>query len=184
MPDNQDKDVPKAGTQTNSPVQNDSFDSKDKIPIFWGPGQLTTYPDYSPPVDWHGPEPLNIPKVLRFIYAAQGSYDSDAYPKAGGGGGDSPYYTITEVRDHLPPFPTSFAVVVRYSFTGLDSIYTTPAFVVDPSTLLAVDVRGHFTVGLKYRVTYPATAALNYLIGGTHGDGFYARSTGEFITPF
>lgn len=64
------------------PVTINSFHDIDRLPIFWGPGQLTDkYPDYSAPnVDeWRKFEALNIPQVVRFIYAAKKVYKKDDY---------------------------------------------------------------------------------------------------------
>lgn len=186
MSDNKDLG-PHQSDNPKAPVLNSGFDNPDKLPILWGPNQLGTGSGYAPPdpTAWRGKEPLNIPQVCRFIYAAQSSYDSSKYPKPGPV--EAPYYEIVEIISHRAPFPYDFVIRVRDSSTGIVSFYTTADYVRDYSTYPppAVYVGGNFHVGMKYRTPWFAGAALDYRLDHYLGPGFYTRSGGALpVTPF
>lgn len=79
---NKDYEPPWAEVYQSAPVTTNNFKDTTRIPIFWGPGQLTLdYPNYTPPnlEKWRKLEILNIPQVVRFIFASKSVYQDDEY---------------------------------------------------------------------------------------------------------
>lgn len=148
MKDNRDFDIPRAEYPL-QPVLNTNFDSIHKLPIFWGPKQLTVnYPEYNgpDPEAWKLNDPLQIPKVVRFIYATKSEYNPDDYKDDGGDPDETLTYFVVGVvpgkgfaasfSTNTPFFDSSrnewFAYVRKYEiqdqFGGLEVIYTAISF--------------------------------------------------------
>lgn len=77
MPDNNDFDVQRSEIYIPAAVEISNFDTLEKLPIYWGPNQLDTgYYNYNTSADWRNFEPLNIIKVVRFIFIGKVEYES------------------------------------------------------------------------------------------------------------
>lgn len=105
MAKNRDIDIQKASIYLYAPLHFGNFSSTEKLPIFWGPKQLTIdWPTYNPPDPeaWRKFEILNIPQVVRFIYAAKDQYDPNEYDD--GGEGPPP---VTKTWECISVVPTT-----------------------------------------------------------------------------
>lgn len=188
MPDNQDQgphqaDYPKA------PVLNSGFDDVHKLPIFWGPDQKGTGEGYVAPnpEKWRAKEPLNIPQVVRFVYAANDSYNTEEYSEPG----SSPEgWVVTAIFRYVPPYPYDFVIQIKYNGVGTPYHYSTREYELvyypnNPTPVL-VNIGSNFYVGMTYTVPYRPglTAALDWIeVGGVSGPGFYRRGSADFIVP-
>lgn len=103
MPQNNDFDIPKTKEYV-AALLYQNFD--EDLQIFWGPGPtMTNYPAYTPPSNWRGAEQINIPRVARFLYAVQTSYDTNAYNDA--------------TTPPVPPVPPASCPGYRYEIQAI-----------------------------------------------------------------
>lgn len=170
-------------------IATENFNDAEKLPIFWGPGQLTTnYPEYTPPTkeEWKKKalQPLMIPVVARFIHASQDSYNTDAYPEDGEP--DLPYFIVVGIFPYQPPYPGDYIIRIFNTQSSITSHYSILPF--DDSTFPATYVADNWFVGMKYRIPFYSgmTGALSYVTNGILGAGFYARGapTPTLVVPF
>jgi hypothetical protein len=178
MPDekNDDFEVPHVPVGENRLVKTDNY-QQDKIPIFWGPNQITSGGTYSEPSGFRG-EILRIPRVGRFLHASKDVYNTEdyAHDDGGGGGGDpDDYYIITSIGDHIPPFPHDFVIYYNRIGTALPggTFFSTSQYVADPTTGELVNVGALLSVGMKW-ITFGA--AFNWIWAGVDGPGWYPNS--------
>ncbi len=143
---NKDKNVPKSIVQASEVVIEKFIPAK---PIFWGPNQLTVYPDtYNEPRDWRDKEFINIPRVARFFFgdggeaAGGGACDgSDGRPP------DSCWLCIEIISPGLDEFNPPFNNDRRWINLAGQEVYERPSRInVDEGrTTSVLDREGNYT---------------------------------------
>ncbi len=173
---NRDRAVPWSETFQFSPVIPAIHLKIDQIPIFWGPGQYTlSYPDYTPPSmkAWHKQEPLSIPKVVRFIYATDSTYDTKGYPGAGPPPPPDIVYTITQSFRMDPPNAHQWRIIVTVFNHGSPS--GTISYVDNMSGVINdLASQNPYPVGTSFVLVYPQV----FPIGEQYD---FNPSTGKFF---
>lgn len=190
---NQDSGLPTDDPYAGNDVEIDNFSDQTKIPIYWGPGQLTkNYPSYSPPDPkaWHAFDPLFIPQVVRFISGsnddAHGGYDSTAYNPSSAP--VSFYWKIINAVYHDPTYGGADMIYMqRFRSPGDAPQPEHAAFSINDLQPAPGGVFLHtffqYGIGLKFNFIYPDGPAVDYYYLGSHGQGFYDRTSGHFYVP-
>lgn len=166
MSDNKDKDVPRSNEYPTGEVNTPAFDNK--VHIFWGPGQLTeSYPNYTPPnpQKWHNKEQLNIPQVVRFIYATKDDYANNEYNNDS----DPPPPPADECEFSYVLLP-GYVVSIKNAFSGSIEITYNTSGLIQPA-------------GGSESWTGPASAILSDLITVKNSVGIVIYSGTWFDCP-
>jgi hypothetical protein len=183
---NKDESIPASSLANSFSIL---YDFPAERPIFWGPGQLTNYPNsYSPPDVslWRDQEYLQIPKVVRVFSGDDGRGTDPCAPPPGP---DVIRYRLMEKRDHVEPYPHDFVLVWDRYRNGVrqytPSLYSTPVgmYALVGGNLVFVNTTSQWIIGMEFSFTAPDGLPIDYIIDGNQGTGYYTRSLGHLVTP-